>query len=60
MANGELFVMITGIRMMLALFVAKWDFLVILLPPCTTPTLVLEPARFGWTMCVVPEVRVQL
>ena len=29
MASGEQFVMITGIWMMLALFVANWDFLIL-------------------------------
>ena len=47
--TGELFVMMTGIGMMLTSFVANWDFLML-----------LEAVRFGWTMWDVPEVKVQL
>ena len=58
MANGELFVMTTGIYTMLASFVANWDFLMLLELPGLR-TLVLEVVRYGWTMCVVLVVKVQ-
>ena len=44
---------------MLALFVANWDFLM-LLALRTVHALVLEAVKFGWMRCVVPAVKVQL
>ena len=59
MAPGELFAMITGIRMMLALLVANWDFLMLLVP-LALHTSVMEAVKFGLTTWVVPAVKVQL
>ena len=44
---------------MLASFVANWD-LLMLLVLSALHTLVLEAVRFGWTMWIVPVVKVQL
>ena len=59
MAAGELFVMTTGIYRMLASFVANWDFLLLLVLRALH-ALVLEAVKLGWTMCVVPAVKIQL